>query len=61
MGVKRKSAGERDAFEGTPRTVYTPRVCEESGCETLLSRYNDFDFCSLHAPMFVPRMRGKVL
>ncbi len=37
------------------------RVCGESGCETRLSVYNDQDFCSLHAPMVVPRMRGKVL
>ncbi len=37
------------------------RVCAESGCETRLSVYNDQEFCSLHAPMVVPRMRGKVL
>lgn len=37
------------------------RVCNEQGCATLLSRYNDLDFCALHAPMIIPRMRGKVL
>lgn len=37
------------------------RTCEEPGCETVLSRYNEFEFCSLHQPMVVPRMRGKVL
>ena len=37
------------------------RVCEEPGCATVLSRYNEFDFCALHQPMVVPRMRGKVL
>ncbi len=37
------------------------RVCQEAGCETRLSVYNDQEFCSLHAPMVVPRMRGKVL
>jgi hypothetical protein len=37
------------------------RVCGESGCGTQLSVYNDLDFCSLHQPMIVPRMRGKVL
>ena len=36
------------------------RVCAESDCSTRLSVYNDLDFCSLHAPMVVPRMRGKV-
>lgn len=37
------------------------RVCLEVGCETRLSRYNDQDHCALHAPMVVPRMRGKIL
>jgi len=37
------------------------RTCQEAGCATRLSIYNDLDFCSLHAPMVVPRMRGKVL
>jgi hypothetical protein len=37
------------------------RVCGEPGCSTRLSVYNEQDFCALHAPMVVPRMRGKVL
>lgn len=37
------------------------RVCLEPDCGTQLSRYNEQEFCSLHAPMVVPRMRGKVL
>ena len=37
------------------------RVCAEPDCETVLSRYNEFDHCALHQPMVVPRMRGKVL
>ena len=37
------------------------RVCAEPDCETHLSRYNDLEFCSLHAPMVVLRMRGKIL
>lgn len=36
------------------------RVCGEFGCITQLSVYNEQEFCSLHAPMVVPRMRGKV-
>jgi hypothetical protein len=36
------------------------RVCDEPDCETRLSRYNEFEFCALHQPMVVPRMRGKV-
>jgi hypothetical protein len=35
------------------------RVCREDGCRTRLSIYNDGSFCSLHAPMVVPRMRGR--
>ncbi len=37
------------------------RTCLENGCGTRLSRYNEYEFCSLHQPMVVPRMRGKVL
>jgi hypothetical protein len=36
-------------------------VCGDEGCETKLSVYNDGSFCSLHAPMVVPRTRGKKL
>lgn len=36
-------------------------VCAEDGCITLLSVYNELDYCSLHQPMIIPRMRGKVL
>ena len=28
---------------------------------TVLSRYNEHEFCAFHQPMIVPRMRGKVL
>lgn len=37
------------------------RVCDEPGCVTQLSVYNEQDYCALHAVMVVPRMRGKVL
>lgn len=35
------------------------RVCLTIGCGTRLSRYNDGKHCSLHAPMVVPRTRGR--
>jgi hypothetical protein len=41
--------------------VATHRICDDAGCDTLLSRYNDAQFCALHQPMITPRMRGKVL
>ena len=46
-----------------PSTAFSPnaRTCEEPDYNTVLSRYNEFEFCSLHQPMVVPRMRGKVL
>jgi hypothetical protein len=47
--------------EGTTRRYRSGRVCHEDGCETKLSVYNDGAFCSLHAPMVVPRIRGKKL
>lgn len=37
------------------------RSCGEEGCATILSVYNHYDFCSLHQPMIIPRLRGKVL
>jgi hypothetical protein len=42
----------------TPR-VAAGRVCVREGCETRLSIYNDGDHCGLHAPMVVPRTRGR--
>jgi hypothetical protein len=47
--------------EGSTRRYRSGRVCREDGCETKLSVYNDGLFCSLHAPMVVPRTRGKKL
>ncbi len=47
--------------EGSTRRYRSGRVCGEDGCETKLSVYNDGAFCSLHAPMVVPRTRGKKL
>ena len=44
--------------EATPRLSPSGRICVETGCSTVLSRYNDGDHCALHAPMEVPRMRG---
>lgn len=37
------------------------RICREDGCSTALSVYNDTWWCSLHAPMVVPRTRGRKL
>lgn len=54
--------GER--FTSTDRRnapAVAGRVCEDESCHTVLSIYNDLKFCSFHAPMVVPRMRGKVL
>ena len=35
------------------------RACQEPGCETKLSRYNNGKYCYQHEPMAVPRTRGK--
>ncbi|GJM37324.1 MAG: hypothetical protein DHS20C19_06910 [Acidimicrobiales bacterium] len=54
--------GERfTSIERNLPTAADGRVCGEVGCEAKLSIYNDQEFCALHAPMVVPRMRGKVL
>ncbi len=47
--------------ERTTRRAKTGRVCREEECGTKLSVYNDGSFCSIHAPMVVPRTRGKKL
>jgi hypothetical protein len=47
--------------ERTTRRARSGRVCREADCGTKLSVYNDGNFCSLHAPMVVPRTRGKKL
>ena len=66
---QRKEMGER--FEGSiggsaftghgrpSRTFGRGRVCEEDGCETRLSMYNEGRFCFQHEPQATPRMRGK--
>ena len=35
------------------------RTCAELGCRTQLSIYNSGKHCALHAPMLVPRTRGR--
>ena len=54
--------GERD---GAPRRRArrgpVDRVCAHPSCGTRLSIYNDGKHCSLHAPMVVPRTRGRKL
>lgn len=61
MATKAVSGFRTTSAERTRPLSLAGRTCLESGCETKLSIYNDLEFCSLHAPMVVPRMRGKVL
>ena len=35
--------------------------CRHPGCPTLLSRYNNREFCYAHAPTRFPRLRGRVV
>ena len=41
-----------------PKTIEGKRLCSEPECETVLSRYNDREWCALHAPRITPRTRG---
>jgi len=34
------------------------RQCAEDDCSTVLSRYNEGEFCAWHQPMVTPRTRG---
>ena len=40
------------------RTYERGRVCEQRGCETKLSMYNQREFCHSHSPVKFPRNRG---
>ncbi len=50
-----------NSVERVGRRAKPGRVCRDSDCPTRLSVYNDGNYCSLHAPMVVPRTRGKKL
>lgn len=61
------NVGERAVQQGSlprsgrrPRTNDRTRKCHESECDTVLSRYNLGDACSVHAPLRFPRVRGRV-
>jgi hypothetical protein len=41
------------------RTFGSGRLCEELGCGTRLSIYNEGLFCARHQAKVAPRMRGK--
>ncbi len=56
----RSMSGERISSDDRGSHRYkSERVCQEKGCKTRLSIYNDGQHCSLHAPMITPRTRGK--
>jgi hypothetical protein len=42
-----------------PRRFAPGRACGNNDCGTHLSVYNDGYFCSQHAPIVAPRVRGK--
>jgi len=42
-----------------PTLTEHDRICVEPDCGAWLSRYNDGAHCALHAPMQVPRTRGR--
>jgi hypothetical protein len=41
-----------------PRVDDNRRVCSDTECETVLSRYNTHKYCHLHRPVRFPRVRG---
>ncbi|HUY63796.1 MAG TPA: hypothetical protein VMV14_04700 [Acidimicrobiales bacterium] len=45
---------------GRPSRVFPRgRTCDQDGCQTKLSIYNDGHYCYQHEPQATPRMRGK--
>lgn len=41
-----------------PKTKAAGRVCQETDCSTVLSRYNLKETCHRHSPLKFPRVRG---
>lgn len=41
-----------------PKAHKAGRVCGAAGCTTLISRYNQSEYCFTHAPVKYPRLRG---
>jgi hypothetical protein len=57
---ERALSGERVISASTQSRTYAPgRICNEDGCKTRLSIYNESDYCSLHHRAVTPRTRGR--
>jgi hypothetical protein len=57
---ERSVSGTPFSGAGRPsRSFAKGRVCKEQGCDTILSMYNQDKFCAQHAPLTVPRTRGR--
>lgn len=41
-----------------PKTHGAGRVCAHDECSTLVSRYNQSEYCFTHSPVRYPRLRG---
>lgn len=54
VGGHRISGSERPS-----KSFKAGRVCSDPDCSVRLSIYNNGKFCALHAPMAVPRTRGR--
>ena len=50
-----------NSHDRPPRRFAPGRVCGNDNCGTQLSIYNDGYFCTLHAPVVAPRVRGNKL
>jgi len=49
-------------LQGRPRKTKqykVGRVCDEDGCNNIMSKYNENKQCFQHAPMKQPRIRGR--
>jgi hypothetical protein len=53
---------EAKRLQGSPRKTKqyeVGRVCDEDGCNSIMSRYNENKQCFQHAPLKQPRIRGR--
>jgi hypothetical protein len=52
--------GQAFTTHGRPsKTFAEGRICGESGCGTMLSIYNESEFCYQHDAGSAPRLRGR--
>jgi len=43
------------------KTFGEGRICKDTFCKQVMSKYNHNEYCFVHAPAKIPRTRGQIL